>query len=80
MISDFNMTFMKLPNFILFTGEKVGVGHVCLWCNEKGKSFYSTKSVQQHMQDKGHCKMLHEGDVILEYTDFYDYRYGLTTP
>ena len=57
-----------------FTGEKVGVGHLCLWCNEKGKSFHSTKSVQQHMTDKGHCKMLHEGDVILEYTDYYDYR------
>jgi hypothetical protein len=26
------------------------------------------------MQDKGHCKMLHEGDVLLEYADFYDYR------
>jgi len=47
---------------------------VCLWCNEKGKSFHSTKSVQQHMVDKGHCKLLHEGDVLLEYTDFYDYR------
>ena len=32
------------------------------------------KGVQQHMIDKGHCKMLHEGDALLEYSDFYDYR------
>lgn len=63
-----------LEGLITYLGEKVGVGHVCLWCNEKGKSFHSSKSVQQHMVDKGHCKMLHEGDVVLEYADYYDYR------
>ena len=47
---------------------------MCLWCNEKGKTFYSTKSVQQHMLDKGHTKMLHEGEAVFEYADFYDYR------
>jgi pre-60S factor REI1 len=25
------------------------------------------------MLDKGHCKMLHEGEALVEYTDFYDY-------
>ena len=60
--------------FNVVSGEKVGVGHVCLWCNEKGKAFHTTKSVQQHMLDKGHCKMLHDGDVIFEYADYYDYR------
>ena len=25
------------------------------------------------MMDKGHCKLLHEGDAIVEYADFYDY-------
>ena len=25
------------------------------------------------MMDKGHCKLLHEGDAIAEYADFYDY-------
>ena len=53
---------------------KVGEGHVCLWCNEKGRMFHSTKAVQQHMLDKGHCKMLHDGDAVFEYADFYDYR------
>jgi pre-60S factor REI1 len=34
----------------------------------------SVKAVQQHMMDKGHCKMAHEGDAVFEYTDYYDYR------
>ena len=59
---------------MLFPGEKVGEGNVCLWCNEKGKTFYSTQAVQKHMRDKGHCKMLHEGDALFEYSDYYDYR------
>lgn len=62
-----------LEGLIGYLDEKVGVGNVCLWCNDKGKSFYSTKSVQQHMMDKGHCKILHEGPALEEYTDFYDY-------
>uniref|UniRef100_A0A0B7A7M7 C2H2-type domain-containing protein n=1 Tax=Arion vulgaris TaxID=1028688 RepID=A0A0B7A7M7_9EUPU len=62
-----------LEGLITYFGEKVGIGHVCLWCNEKGRRFHSTKDVQRHMIDKGHCKILHEGDVIFEYSDFYDY-------
>jgi len=63
----------NLEGLLEYLGEKVGEGLVCLWCNDKGKSFYTLESVQQHMQDKGHCKILHEGDTIFEYTDFYDY-------
>ncbi|KAI8777449.1 zinc finger protein 622 isoform X1 [Biomphalaria glabrata] len=62
-----------LEGLIIYLGEKVSDGHLCLWCNEKGKRFHSTKDAQRHMIDKGHCKMLHEGDVIYEYADFYDY-------
>ncbi|XP_059144989.1 cytoplasmic 60S subunit biogenesis factor ZNF622-like [Physella acuta] len=62
-----------LEGLVTYLGEKVSAGHLCLWCNEKGKKFYSTKDVQRHMIDKGHCKMLHDGDVIYEYADFYDY-------
>lgn len=25
------------------------------------------------MLDKGHCKMIHEGAALAEYSDFYDY-------
>ncbi|XP_077872891.1 cytoplasmic 60S subunit biogenesis factor ZNF622 isoform X2 [Ictidomys tridecemlineatus] len=55
-------------------GEKVGVGKICLWCNEKGKSFYSTEAVQAHMNDKSHCKLFTDGDAALEFADFYDFR------
>lgn len=59
---------------ITFPGEKVGVGKICLWCNERGKSFYSTEAVQAHMNDKSHCKLLTDGDAALEFADFYDFR------
>merc|ERR1712002_895265 len=63
-----------LPSLITYLGQKVGEGKICLWCNEHGRSFNSVKSVQQHMIAKGHTKMLHEGDAVFEYADFYDYR------
>ena len=47
---------------------------MCLWCNEKGRSFYSTEAVQGHMTDKSHCKLFTEGDAALEFADFYDFR------
>ncbi|GFN80466.1 Zinc finger protein 622-like [Plakobranchus ocellatus] len=64
---------IDLEGLITYLGEKVGAGRMCLWCDEKGKRFHNTKDAQRHMIDKGHCKMLHEGDVVFEYADFYDY-------
>lgn len=63
-----------LRGLIKYLGEKVGVGKICLWCNEKGKSFYSTEAVQAHMNDKSHCKLYTDGDAALEFADFYDFR------
>ncbi|XP_077368564.1 cytoplasmic 60S subunit biogenesis factor ZNF622 [Festucalex cinctus] len=63
-----------LRGLIRYLGEKVGAGNVCLWCNEKGRSFYSTEAVQSHMTDKSHCKLLTDGDAALEFADFYDFR------
>ncbi|KAG5842104.1 hypothetical protein ANANG_G00174120 [Anguilla anguilla] len=65
---------VDLKGFIRYLGEKVGVGKVCLWCNEKGRSFYSTEAVQAHMSDKSHCKLFTDGDTALEFADFYDFR------
>ncbi|XP_042321833.1 zinc finger protein 622 [Sceloporus undulatus] len=65
---------VDLRGLIKYLGEKVGVGKVCLWCNEKGKSFYTTEAVQAHMNDKSHCKLFTEGDAALEFADFYDFR------
>ncbi|XP_019806682.1 cytoplasmic 60S subunit biogenesis factor ZNF622 [Tursiops truncatus] len=63
-----------LKGLIKYLGEKVGVGKICLWCNERGKSFYSTEAVQAHMNDRSHCKLFTDGDALLEFTDFYDFR------
>ncbi|XP_043921154.1 zinc finger protein 622 [Protopterus annectens] len=65
---------VNLKGLLAYLGEKVGVGNVCLWCNEKGKSFYSTEAVQAHMIDKSHCKLFTDGDAALEFADFYDFR------
>lgn len=47
--------------------------YICLWCNDRGRTFYSLDAVRKHMNDKGHCKMLHEGLALAEYSEFYDY-------
>ncbi|XP_033507432.1 cytoplasmic 60S subunit biogenesis factor ZNF622 [Epinephelus lanceolatus] len=65
---------VDLKGLIRYLGEKVGAGNVCLWCNEKGRSFYSTEAVQSHMTDKSHCKLFTDGDTALEFADFYDFR------
>jgi len=72
--------FLPDPEFIInleglmcYLGAKVGQGKMCLWCDDKGKRFSSVQDVQRHMQDKGHCKLLHEADSLLEYDEWYDY-------
>jgi pre-60S factor REI1 len=63
-----------VEGLLTYLGEKVGAGLRCLWCCDSGKGFKSVRSVQRHMQDKGHCKMRQEaGDTLLEFVDFYDY-------
>lgn len=64
---------IDMKGLLCYLGEKVCQGYMCLWCNDKGKAFYSLESAQQHMIDKGHCKMLHEGEALLEYSYYYDY-------
>ena len=62
-----------LEGLLTYIGERIGQGHICLWCGHLGRQFPSTEAVQKHMVDKGHCKMYHEGEVLLEYSDYYDY-------
>lgn len=64
---------VDVRGLLLYLGEKVCQGFICLWCNDERKTFHSLEATQQHMCDKGHCKMLHEGKALLEYYDFYDY-------
>nr|CAG4641698.1 EOG090X06E3 [Eurycercus lamellatus] len=64
---------IDIEGLVTYVGERIGQGHICLWCGHLGRQFPSTEAVQKHMLDKGHCKMFHEGEVLLEYSDFYDY-------
>ena len=64
---------VDLKGLVTYLCEKVGMGNLCLYCNDKGKSFFSLEAVQSHMVDKGHTKMNYEGDAVLEYADFYDF-------
>lgn len=63
----------NLKDLMAYLGEKVGVANLCLYCNERGKMFFSTEAVQHHMIDKSHCKLFFEGDSALEFAEFYDY-------
>lgn len=62
-----------IEGLLTYLGEKVARDYICLWCNDRGRTFYSLDAVRKHMRDKGHCKMLHEGLALAEYAEFYDY-------
>lgn len=64
---------IDLEGLLSYLGEKICRDFICIWCNDRGKTFYSLQGVRKHMTDKGHCKMLHEGAALAEYVDFYDY-------
>ncbi|XP_067011987.2 cytoplasmic 60S subunit biogenesis factor ZNF622 [Anabrus simplex] len=64
---------VDMKGLLMYLGEKISQYYMCLWCNDKGRTFYSIEAAQQHMMDKGHCKMLHEGEALAEYADYYDY-------
>jgi len=63
----------NLDGLLEYLGSKVGQGHMCLWCSERSKAFQSVDAVQKHMVDKGHCKLKHEGESLIEYAEYYDY-------
>lgn len=58
-----------------YLGAKLGIGHVCLWCNGKKNSiFHSLESVRLHMLDKGHCTILwNDDDDDFEFDEFYEF-------
>ena len=47
-IPDFDY-LTDLEGFIKYLGEKISIGLTCLYCNGKGRSFYSLEAVQAHM-------------------------------
>jgi pre-60S factor REI1 len=63
-----------LTGLIIYLGEKIAVGNVCIYCNEKGREFRTLAAVRKHMLDKGHCKIAYDSeDDRLEISDYYDF-------
>jgi pre-60S factor REI1 len=59
---------------VTYLGEKVAVGNVCIYCNDKGREFRTLDAVRKHMVDKSHCKIAYDTEKdMLEMSDFYDF-------
>ena len=48
-----------------YLGRKVGVGNICLTCNETGRAFYSLQAVRDHMISKS-MSILQKSFIIFE--------------
>ncbi|KAG6878522.1 hypothetical protein C0993_004420 [Termitomyces sp. T159_Od127] len=65
---------VDISGLITYLGEKIAVGNVCIFCNDKGRTFRSLEAVRKHMIDKSHCKIAYDSaDDRLEISDFYDF-------
>ncbi|KAF5386098.1 hypothetical protein D9615_002442 [Tricholomella constricta] len=65
---------IDIPGLVTYLGEKIAVGNVCIFCNDKGREFRSLEAVRKHMVDKSHCKIAYDSsDDRLEISDFYDF-------
>ncbi|KAF4620496.1 hypothetical protein D9613_000605 [Agrocybe pediades] len=65
---------VDLSGLITYLGEKIAVGNVCIFCNQKGREFRSIEAVRKHMVDKSHCKIAYDREKDrLELSDFYDF-------
>uniref|UniRef100_A0A914H9B9 C2H2-type domain-containing protein n=1 Tax=Globodera rostochiensis TaxID=31243 RepID=A0A914H9B9_GLORO len=63
------------PGLLIYLGFKIGVGLTCIRC--QCARFRSLDALRKHMRDSNHCNFRidcqQEGDVLLEFMDFYDY-------
>ena len=65
---------IDISGLVLYLGEKIAVGNVCIYCNQKGREFRSIEAVRKHMVDKSHCKIAYDSeDDRLELSDYYDF-------
>ena len=64
---------VDLEGLLKYLFEKVHVGNMCLYCNNKRAHAFSTAAAtQQHMTDKQHCFLNIDEDVE-EFSPFYDF-------
>ena len=61
----------SVDGLVQYLGEKVGIGHCCVYCSAR---YGSTSAVRQHMREKSHCKVrLDSEEDEEEYADYYDF-------
>jgi len=65
----FTEYLIDMNSLLKYLGAKVGAGRVCLWCNRT--SFGDVRAIQQHMVDKGHCKINLDEDDDDEFLEYY---------
>jgi pre-60S factor REI1 len=65
---------VDLTGLLAYLREKVAVGNVCIYCNERSREFRTLDAVRKHMLDKGHCKIAYDTeDDRLEVSEYYDF-------
>lgn len=65
---------VDLPGLAQYLADKVSVGHLCLYCNGRGRGFNTAEAARKHMLSKYHCKVAYDRDEDkLELGDFYDF-------
>jgi len=65
---------VDIAGLVSYLGEKVAVGNVCIYCNDKGREFRTLDAVRKHMLDKSHCKIAYDTEKdMLEMSDYYDF-------
>ncbi|ODV91279.1 hypothetical protein CANCADRAFT_122141 [Tortispora caseinolytica NRRL Y-17796] len=59
----------NLEGLLIYLGEKIGIGNVCLVCSFQGRNL---ESIRAHMVDKHHCRIPFETeDDIAEIAEYY---------
>ncbi|KAG8988259.1 hypothetical protein FRB90_002860 [Tulasnella sp. 427] len=72
---------VDLPGLLTYIGDKIAVENICIWCNGRGKAFYTLDAVRKHMLDKSHCKIAYDTqDDRLDISDFYDFTSSYAIP
>ncbi|KAF3908148.1 hypothetical protein AA313_de0200168 [Arthrobotrys entomopaga] len=63
---------VNLEGLIRYLGQKVLIGHTCLYCNKAKGDLHG---IRTHMRDKGHCMIAFDTEEeMLEIGEFYDFR------
>jgi len=64
---------VRLTALLVYLEQKIYTHFTCICCSDSGRKMRNAEAVRMHMIDKGHCKISFDGEIIFEYSPFYDY-------